>query len=145
MLQLFHRRGGHLNNVVAKIIIAGNGSLFHAETIVSKQAFHASCFGFRPAANGEDVAREHLHAAIEPHIQKEQREKGSPETSGGAYASRDSPRAQAAPPTEGKSNGNLVKEQTAGATTDPDKSVRKDEKPDATPPGFAGKKRKLPM
>ena len=89
-------------------------------------------------AIGEDVAREHLGAKDEPQIQKEQSEKGAPETAGGAYASRDSPRAQAAPPTEGKSDERLVQEQTAGATTKPEESTRRDEET-AKPPGFAGK------
>jgi hypothetical protein len=44
--------------------------------------------------DGEEIAREHLHAEEEPQIQKETSEKGSPQTAGGAYASRDSPRAQ---------------------------------------------------
>lgn len=77
------------------------------------QGYHTSAVLFN---NGEDVARKNLGEADEPQIQKQTSEQGAPETAGGAYASRDSPRAQAAPPTEGKSNGDLVKEQTAGAT-----------------------------
>jgi uncharacterized OsmC-like protein len=82
-------------------------------------------------ANGEDVAREHLGADKEPQIKKETSEQGAPETAGGAYASRDSPRAQAAPPTEGKSDEELVREQVAGAVIKPEESLHAD---DAVPP-----------
>jgi hypothetical protein len=92
------------------------------------------------SADGEDVARDNK----EPRVQKETSEKGSPETSGGAYASRDSPRAHAAPPTEGKSDEQLVKQQTAGAKTKPsgDETGESEGKggsePVTAPPGFAG-------
>lgn len=88
--------------------------------------------------NGEDIAREHLGADKEPQIQKETSENGAPETAGGAYASRDSPRAQAAQPTEGKSDEELVQEQTASATTKPEESMHADEAV-PPPPEFAGK------
>lgn len=88
-------------------------------------------------ADGEDVARAHLGADKEPQIQKETSEKGAPETAGGAYASRDSPRAQAAQPTEGKSDADLVREQTASATTKPEESLHADEA-QPPPPEFAG-------
>jgi putative redox protein len=97
------------------------------------------------AANGEDVAREHLDPDHkEPQVQKETSEKGASETSGGAYASRDSPRAQSAPPTEGKSDKQLVQDQTAGAKTKPsgDETGESEDKggtePVTSPPGFAG-------
>ncbi|KAL4524666.1 hypothetical protein Ndes2526A_g06781 [Nannochloris sp. 'desiccata'] len=98
------------------------------------------------AANGEDVAREHLDPNNkEPQLQKEQSEQGAEETRGGAYASRDSPRAQASPPTEGKSDEQLVTEQTAGAKTNPDghETGESEDKggsePVTSPPGFADK------
>ena len=85
-------------------------------------------------ANGKDVAREHLHAEEEPQLQKETSDQGAPETAGGAYASRDSPRAQASQPTEGMSNADIVAEQSAGTTTSPSE----DDYNAAKPPGFAG-------
>jgi uncharacterized OsmC-like protein len=39
--------------------------------------------------NGEEIAREHLHAELEPQLQKERSEQGCPEARGGAYASRE--------------------------------------------------------
>ena len=46
------------------------------------------------------------HAA--PQLQRDTSEQGASSTAGGAYASRDDPRAQAAQPTEGKSDEELV-------------------------------------
>ncbi|EFN59543.1 hypothetical protein CHLNCDRAFT_138220 [Chlorella variabilis] len=69
--------------------------------------------------DGEDVAREHMQADKTPQLQKETSEKGASTTSGGAYSSRDDPRAQAAPPTEGKSEKQIIQEQDAGATVHP--------------------------
>jgi hypothetical protein len=85
------------------------------------------------AADGEDVARQHLHAEQAPQLQKETSEKGAAETAGGAYGSRDSPLAQAAQPTGGKSDKDVIEEQTAGSTTSP-----ADDDDVNTPPGFAG-------
>jgi len=58
---------------------------------ISSHGFHtfaASCY----VANGEDVARENVHAEVAPQLQQERKQ--APETAGGAYASRDSPRAE---------------------------------------------------
>lgn len=87
--------------------------------------------------NGEDIAREHLGAEKEPQIQKEMSEKGAKETAGGAYASRDSPRAMAGPPTEGKSDKQIIEEQIAGAKVDVKKSEEKEKEAEETP-SFAG-------
>jgi uncharacterized OsmC-like protein len=115
-----------------------------AKTAASARGFHTRSSVFW-AANGEDIAREHLDPnKQEPQVQKEQSEKGAEETRGGAYASRDSIRAQAAQPTEGKSNEQLVKEQTAGAKTRPnghetgESEEKGGSKPVTSPPGFAG-------
>lgn len=120
---------------------AGRGK---AKTAASARGFHTQS-GVFWAANGEDVAREHLDPNNkEPQLQKEQSEQGAEETRGGAYASRDSPRAQASPPTEGKSDEQLVTEQTAGAKTNPDghETGESEDKggsePVTSPPGFAG-------
>jgi hypothetical protein len=61
-----------------------------------------------PPADGEDVAREHLHADVTPQLQKESSEQGASPTAGGAYGSRDDPSAQASQPTEGKSQKQIV-------------------------------------
>lgn len=53
---------------------------------------------FHVCADGEEVAREHLHAELDPQLQKDRSEYGSPRTAGGAYASRDDVR------SEGKSD-----------------------------------------
>lgn len=84
----------------------------------SSRGLHTSAWRGR---DGEDVARENLQADKTPQLQKGTSDQGAPETAGGAYGSRDSPRAQAAPPTEGKSDEELVKEQTAGAAVPPAK------------------------
>lgn len=49
-----------------------------------------------------------MQADKTPQLQKETSEKGASTTSGGAYSSRDDPRAQAAPPTEGKSEKQII-------------------------------------
>ena len=54
------------------------------------------------------MAREHLGADVTPQLQKESSDQGAPTTAGGAYASRDDPRAQASQPTEGKSQKQIV-------------------------------------
>jgi hypothetical protein len=54
------------------------------------------------------VAREHLNADVTPQLQKESSEKGPSPTAGGAYGSRDDPKAQASQPTEGKSQKQIV-------------------------------------
>ncbi|PRW58590.1 short chain dehydrogenase reductase family isoform B [Chlorella sorokiniana] len=72
------------------------------------------------AKDGEDVAREHMGAHAAPQLQKETSEKaGAATTAGGAYASRDDPEAQAAQPTQGKSDEQIVQEQGAGSTVHP--------------------------
>jgi putative redox protein len=123
-----------------------NGANGHgkAKSVASARGFHTQS-GVFWAADGEDVAREHLDPdKKEPQVQKEQSQQGAEETKGGAYASRDSPRAQAGPPTEGKSDKQLVQEQTAGAKTHPDgrETGKSEEKggsePVTPPPGFAG-------
>lgn len=83
-------------------------------------------------ADGEEVAREHLHAEVEPQLQKATSEQGSVDTAGGAYASRDSPKAQGMPPTDGKTDEEIVSEDTAGDNVTPDSK-------DAKAPDFAGK------
>jgi len=123
---------------------AGTAGQGKAKTAASARGYHTQSSVFW-AANGEDVAREHLDPnKQEPQVQKEQSEQGAEETRGGAYASRDSPRAQASPPTEGKSDEQLVAEQTAGAKTHPSghETGKSEEKggsePVTSPPGFAG-------
>ena len=103
--------------------------------VAAGRRFHSAAWA---RANGEDVAREHLHAELEPQLQKETSEEGAPETRGGAYASRDSPRAQAAPPTDGLSEKDIIEQQTAGADTPP--KVPTDDEGEEGPraPGFAG-------
>lgn len=91
-----------------------------------------------PPADGEDVAREHLHAEQEPQIQKETSEQGAGETAGGAYTSRDSPSAQAAQPVGDKSGEEIVAEQGAGATIHPDEAGNAEEGRPMKPPGSAG-------
>jgi len=81
--------------------------------------------------NGEDISREHLHAEVEPQIQRETSEKGSPLTRGGAYASRDHPAAQG--PFWGEENGEVVEKETAGTTIHP--PVKKRDEGDGTSSG----------
>ncbi|KAI7840711.1 hypothetical protein COHA_005527 [Chlorella ohadii] len=72
------------------------------------------------AKDGEDVAREHMGAHAAPQLQKETSEgAGAATTAGGAYASRDDPESQAAQPTQGKSDEQIVQEQGAGSTVHP--------------------------
>ncbi|PSC76388.1 zinc finger lsd1 subclass family isoform C [Micractinium conductrix] len=73
--------------------------------------------------DGEDVAREHLKGTEEtPQLQKETSQQGASTTAGGAYASRDDPKSQAAQPTAGKSQKQIVEEQGAGAFVHPEES-----------------------
>lgn len=81
----------------------------------SRRGYHTS----RPLASegreepdGEEIARQHLHAEVEPQLQKGMSDKGAPETAGGAYASRDVPKAQGVP--TGESNKKVAQNQTAG-------------------------------
>ena len=86
------------------------------------RGFHSSA---GQGMNGEDEARKNLHAEVEPQLQKKPAET-APFSDSCAYASRDSPRAQAGPPTEGKSDEQLVEEQTAGANTKPEEALNKE-------------------
>lgn len=49
-----------------------------------------------------------MNAEAAPQLQKDRSETDSADTAGGAYASRDDPRAQAAQPIEGKSDEQIV-------------------------------------
>lgn len=49
-----------------------------------------------------------MNAEAAPQLQKGTSEQGAGSTAGGAYASRDDPRAQAAQPTQGKSDKQIV-------------------------------------
>ena len=86
-----------------------------------------------PHEDGEEIAREHLGPEEEPQIQRDTNFNVSSRTSGGAYGNRDDPRAQAAPPVEQKTNSQIVKEQTAGATGKTEQQSEDLENPDSNP------------
>lgn len=109
-----------------------------AHKAFSNRSYHSSSCFFIGANDGEDVARKNLGDQDEPQIQPGTSNQGAKETAGGAYASRDSPRAQAAQPTEGKSNGDIVKEQVAGASTG-NKDEHNSGGPDDDNSSFVGK------
>jgi hypothetical protein len=100
-----------------------NNQQHHLDPSLSVEKYHGK--------NGEDISREHLHAELEPQIQKETSEKGSPLTRGGAYASRDHPAAQG--PFWGEENGEVVEKETAGTTIHP--PVKKTDEGDGTSSG----------
>ena len=80
-------------------------------------------------ADGETVARRHLHAELVPQLQRETSEHGSPRVRGCSYPCCNDPRYSAAPPVDGKADDEIVREQTAGASTALDGEA---------PPGLAG-------
>lgn len=111
-----------------------------AKKASSSRSYHSSSYLTIGADDGEDVARKNLGDKDEPQIQISTSNRGAKETAGGAYASRDSPRAQAAQPTDGKSNGDIVKEQVAGAATTSEDRHSSD-KGDDENASFVGKKK----
>lgn len=64
--------------------------------------------------DGEEIARKNLGPEEEPQIQADWNCHKSSRTSGGSYSNRDDPKAQASPPTDGKTDEQIIKEQTAG-------------------------------
>ncbi|KDD73092.1 hypothetical protein H632_c2545p0 [Helicosporidium sp. ATCC 50920] len=69
-------------------------------------------------ANGEDVARRNLNSEGVPQLER-QRQMDTRETPGSAYGDRDSPKAQGMPPTDGRSDEDIVQRDTAGRHASP--------------------------